>query len=653
MPQIAGPIASSDAIALASGRNRASPRGGGAIWRLRLLFVGLTIGPILLSAVGGYLSYRASYERAAVGLAEAASVAQENTAKIIDTHSLVAARIDDLLSGSSDAEIRSQEKLLHESIAQQIEDFPQVSAAWVIDGNGHELVSARVYPVDRDLDHSGRDDYRTLQEPRILTLIRALRARSLDRGDYQPYFTVSRRRRAPDGEFRGIVVVAVSGSYFASFYNPLVDGSAQYTVSVLREDGANLARYPETAAFSSPGEPNHLLRRAIADKATSGLVATGSPLRGDGSLVAYKRIANYPVYVTVAQTRASMLHVWLESIIGYVITGVPAAIGLMLLSLFALRRTRREQLAVARARDATAQRADLEAHLHQMQGLLTGGIAHDFNAALAGISANIESLQSDLEFLEARRRKWIASAIGGCKRASVIARRLLTFARREPVDPQPIDVTKAVTRLSELPWRSMTDHIAIKFRLSGELWPVFVDPQQLETALLNLAFNARDAMDGRGSLTIETTNCHLGEDYAARHPEVSPGDYVAIFVSDTGRGMPQEVRDKAFHPLFTTKEAGKGSGLGLSQVYGFITRSGGDCIIDSKPGHGTTVKLYLPRYFGVQEDADSRTGNGAQEGGHRDFPVAAGGEASRGAKSNEMDRLLGQLADYVHDSSGK
>src|SRR5712692_8209893 len=224
----------------------------GAIGTLWVLLVGTIIVPLLLAAIGGYVSYRASYQAAAAALAEAVAVAEENTTKILDTHMLVAARIDDLLTGLTDSQLLAQEKTLHERIAQQIEGLPQVAAAWVIDANGRELVSARVFPVNRDLDHSGREDFRALQDAGVQTFIWALRARGLDRGDYQPYFTVSQRRQAPDGSFRGIVVVAVSGPYFASFYNSLLGGSAQYAASVLHEDGTILARYPETAQPPAP-----------------------------------------------------------------------------------------------------------------------------------------------------------------------------------------------------------------------------------------------------------------------------------------------------------------------------------------------------------------------------------------------------------------
>jgi signal transduction histidine kinase len=589
-------------------------RASGAIQTLRLLVVGTIVLPLLVGAGAAYFSYRASYFNAAATLNEAVAVAAENTTKILDTHLLVAARIDDLLSPLSDAEIHADEEALHDRIARQIRDLPQVAAAWVIDAAGHELVSARVYPVNRTIDNATRADFRALQNPKVQTYIWALRARSLEGGSYRPYFTVSRRFSTPDGAFRGIIVVAVSGNYFASFYNSLLGGSAQYAASVLRDDGTLLARYPATIAPEAPQQGSDLAR-AIAAKTTGGILASGSPL-GDGSLVAYERLASYPVYVAIGRTRASVLRDWLRSVIGYVAIGVPAAIGLMLLSLVALRRTRREQRALAQARDAITERARIEAQLHQAQkmeavGLLTAGIAHDFNNLLTVVAGNIALLKGDLETLGPRREKFIELAISGCERATALTKRLLSFARREPVDPRPVDVNEVVTGLSDLPWRSLGDQIAAEFRLQGGLWPVFVDANQLENALLNLALNARDAMAGRGTLTIETANTALDHAYAAAHPSVPPGEYVAIRVSDTGCGMPQEVRERAFDPFFTTKGAGKGTGLGLSQVYGFVTRSGGHCTIDSALGHGTTIKLYLPRHAGEPAAAGAESGNGA------------------------------------------
>src|SRR6266705_2639251 len=205
MRSMAAPNNSGDTKSPAS--ERPAPRDTaafGAVRTLRVLLVGTIIVPLLLAAIGGYFSYQASYHAAAAALAEAVAVAQENTTKILDTHTLVAARIDDLLTGVTDPQLRAQEKTLHEQIARQIEGLRQIAAAWVIGANGRELVSARVFPVNRDLDHSGREDFRTLRDARLPAFIWALRARSLGRGDFQPYFTVSQRRQAPDGSFCGI-----------------------------------------------------------------------------------------------------------------------------------------------------------------------------------------------------------------------------------------------------------------------------------------------------------------------------------------------------------------------------------------------------------------------------------------------------------------
>jgi signal transduction histidine kinase len=246
-------------------------------------------------------------------------------------------------------------------------------------------------------------------------------------------------------------------------------------------------------------------------------------------------------------------------------------------------------------------------------GLLTAGIAHDFNNLLTVVSGNIALLKSDTEEPDPRRRKFIASAISACERAAALTKRLLGFARREPIDPRPVDVNGVIASISDLPWRSLGDKIVAEFRLADGLWPVFVDPNQLENALLNLALNARDAMGGRGTLTIETANTRLDAAAAANLPGTVAGDYVMVCVGDTGCGMTPDVREKAFDPFFTTKEAGKGTGLGLSQVYGFVTRFGGGCAIDSDPGHGATVKLYLPRYLGVLEDTNGAAGHGMRE----------------------------------------
>jgi PAS domain S-box-containing protein len=254
--------------------------------------------------------------------------------------------------------------------------------------------------------------------------------------------------------------------------------------------------------------------------------------------------------------------------------------------------------AVVVYRDVTATR-ETERQLQQAQkmeavGELTGGVAHDFNNILTVITGTIEILAdavADKPGLAAVA-KMIDEAAG---RGADLTQRLLAFARRQPLQPHEIDVNALVLDATKLLRPTLGEHIEIKTVLAGDLNAALVDPSQLSSALLNLAINSRDAMPNGGKLTLETSNVHLDGNYAKANSDVQPGDYVLIAVSDTGEGIPADIRDRVFEPFFTTKDVGRGSGLGLSMVYGFLKQSGGHIKIYSEVGHGTTIKLYLPR----------------------------------------------------------
>lgn len=245
---------------------------------------------------------------------------------------------------------------------------------------------------------------------------------------------------------------------------------------------------------------------------------------------------------------------------------------------------------LARMREILAQSQKMDA-----LGQLTGGIAHDINNVLTVIRNAVDGLQRRVRAGERDVSRY-ADAIGrGADRATSLARRLLAFARRQALEPKALDANKLVGGLTDMLKRTLPEGIAIETVFAGGLWWTEVDPSQLESALLNLVLNARDAMPDGGKLTIETGNAFLDDRYAAAYAEVSPGQYVMIAVSDTGGGMSKEVASRAFEPFFTTKGAGQGTGLGLSQVYGFVKQSSGHVNIYSELGSGTTVKVYLPR----------------------------------------------------------
>jgi signal transduction histidine kinase/FixJ family two-component response regulator len=575
---------------------------GSAAQTFRLLLFGVILAPVLLLAGSGYLAYvayEAVFEHAASNLARATEVAEEHALKVLDTHKLAALRIDELVAGLSDQELRTQEQSLHRQMAQQIRALPQVETAWVEDRMGHPLVTATVYPADRSLDLSDQDYFRALQDPATETFIGAIPSRRTSR----PLFTVAQRRTGTSGGFDGVIVVGVSPDYFRDFYDKLLGNRRDYTTGLYRADGATLACYPEVVwRGSRPVVPTPLLG-AIGHQPDKGIFTDPPGFDDVQQMVAYKRIGDYPLYVTVGRTRASILREWQNLMIRDLYFSVPAASGLVLLSVFAWRRTRREQETLSRLRQALARREAAEEQLRQAQkmeaiGQLTSGVAHDFNNLLTVVAGNIELLQRRLGARDHELQRFAAAAMRGVERASTLTHRLLAFSRRQPLDPRPVDVNRLVIGMMDLLRRTLGEHVAVQAVLAEGVCASCVDSNELEHSLLNLAINARDAMPKGGTLTIETARSYIDEAAAAADHEVAAGEYNVISVVDTGSGMSRAVLDKAFDPFFTTKEAGQGTGLGLSQVYGFIRQSGGHCSIFSEPGVGTTVRLFLPRHFG-------------------------------------------------------
>ena len=265
-----------------------------------------------------------------------------------------------------------------------------------------------------------------------------------------------------------------------------------------------------------------------------------------------------------------------------------------------------------------AERELAESKMRQMQkleavGQLTGGIAHDFNNMLTVIISGLSLIKRRLAAGNTDVVALADATMDGANRAATLTSRLMAFARQQPLQPQHIDANKLVGSMADMISRTLGEAIHLESVLAAGLWSTQADPPQLESALLNLCVNARDAMPGGGKLTIETANTHVDDHYASEHA-VRAGQYVLIAVSDTGTGMAPDILAKAFEPFFTTKETGKGTGLGLSQVHGFIKQSGGHVQIYSEPGHGTAVKIYLPRLVEIPV---------AQRAAHEEKPLSA------------------------------
>ena len=264
--------------------------------------------------------------------------------------------------------------------------------------------------------------------------------------------------------------------------------------------------------------------------------------------------------------------------------------------------------AIVRLEKEIAEREKAEEALRQAQkmeavGQLTGGVAHDFNNLLQVITGNLDVLRQRTTDRQVSRLT--DAALRGAERAAALTQRLLAFSRRQPLDPRPVEINKLVAGMSDMLHRTLGETIVVETVLAAGVWRAYADANQLESAVLNLAVNARDAMPQGGKLTIETANTSLDDQYAASHEGVQPGQYVSVAVTDTGTGMDKETLARVFEPFFTTKETGRGSGLGLSQVFGFMRQSNGHVTIYSELGEGTIVRLYLLRYVGAETATDN------------------------------------------------
>lgn len=296
--------------------------------------------------------------------------------------------------------------------------------------------------------------------------------------------------------------------------------------------------------------------------------------------------------------------------------------------------------------ERTAQLRMNEEALRQAQkmeavGQLTGGVAHDFNNILQVIVGNLEVIRRLVPADAGRIQRSVEQALNGARQASSLTQRLLAFSRRQPLDPKPIDVNSLVNGLSELLNRSLGETISVETVRGAGLWKVEADPNALESAMLNLAVNARDAMPQGGKLTIETMNAYIDEVYSTSHAEVVAGQYVLVSVSDTGVGMDPDTARRAFEPFFTTKPVGQGTGLGLSQVYGFVKQSGGHVKIYSEVGQGTTVKIYLPRLEHSNEPPEEQPSAPVPEGTPEETILVVEDDASVRTYSVDALRDLG------------
>ena len=557
-----------------------------AIRLLKLMMVASLVLPAVLFAFAAWVSYRNFEREADERIARSLDILHEHALKVLQTVERTFAEINEITRGMSDDDIRLNEERLHTRLKRIDEQLPQVQGIAIIDRNGHALVSANLFPVPKDLNFSDCDYFQALAKSNPGTYVSSVHEpRMAGLGRY--FFALAQRRPSADGEFNGLVSVAVLPNYFEDFYAKMSGNEGGY-FGMAREDGGFLARYPVPKNRRLKLDERSQFRRGIARGLNRYIFTIDSQLDGIDRRIGYRKLTGFPVYVLAGVERSAIVHEWLAYMSSHLVFGLPATAFLFFGLWLALRRTERLY-------DEADRREAAEGALRQSQrleaiGQLTGGVAHDFNNLLMIISGSVQRLRAELsDKKQTRLLDMIATAT---QRGESLTRQLLTYSRRQTLTPQVIDLSQRLPLLRELLVRSLGVAIEIKVDVPDGVCAVRVDPGEFELAILNLAVNAKDAMPQGGTLSIRAKPVTLKGEGSE---EGLSGEFVAIRVADTGHGIPPDVLAHVFEPFFTTKEIGKGTGLGLSQVYGFAKQSGGTATISSVEGRGTAITVYLPR----------------------------------------------------------
>jgi len=568
----------------------------GFSWPSRLLLVAALAVPLSLLTIAAWQNFRLERREAEQRVNIKTGELHEHALSALQTYELILAWIDDRIRGLDWDRIEHDGGLRR--FLSDLETLPQIGAVLLVDPDGRIRASGRPLPPTM-ADISNSDASIGQKDSAAGIFIGQGR---VDPVTHLSGFDIRRRRSTPDGSYDGAIAISARPEYFANFFST-VSSDENASALLLRDDGSVLVRYPPFVAplvFSS----DRPVMRAIASSPDHGMFWSQGGTDGVERLFGYRRIGKYPLYVAFGIPKHGVLARWWANLIDYLLFAVPASLGLLCMTLFAVRQLQRQRIATWRWR-ATAQRLtremdrriQAEAELHQAQkmealGRLTGGVAHDFNNLLTVLQGCLENLSGHQteEKLQAR----VEMALATVERAEKLTSQLLTFSRRRPLTVVRLDLNDVLRQMAELLARTVGSGIRVETDLAPDLWQVDADATQLELAVINLAINSRDAMPAGGLLRVRTFNTTLPSRAFGGDPN-STTEFAGLEINDTGTGMAPEVLARAFEPFFTSKEPGKGTGLGLSMVYGFAQQSGGSASIRSEFGRGTTVTLFLPR----------------------------------------------------------
>jgi two-component system NtrC family sensor kinase len=559
---------------------------------LQLMMIAAVVLPAALFIYAAWVSYREFHDVADERIGRSLDVMQEQALKVFETINSTFAEVNEIVRGMSDAQMRAEAPQLHERLADIVATMPQLKAIVIVGRDGTPLVRSLSPIIPDDVNFSDRDYFEAQRSGDAGTYVSSMRLPQLPGSGGGEFFDLSRRLKTPDGTFAGVIAIAVLPGYFEDFYRLIGRGSGNF-FALVRSDGSYLARYPAPDDRSQRLSENSMLRTAIDRGIDQGFYTVHSEIDGVVRRINFRKVPSFSVYALAGVSDDAIRAEWLSSMATHLLYGLPAVILILAVLFLTLRRTQR--LYEEADRREVAEIALRQSQRLEAIGQLTGGVAHDFNNLLMIVSGSVHRLRRDV--VDEKQLRLLDAIVNAIHRGESLTRQLLSFSRRQTLQPTVIDLAAWLPELKEMLSRSLRGDIEVRLLVPRRPCFVKIDASELELALLNLAFNARDAMPSGGVLSITakpiTLRGKLGE-------EGLSGPFVAIRVGDSGQGIPAEILPRVFEPFFTTKEVGKGTGLGLSQVYGFAKQSGGAANITSTPRRGTAITLFLPRSFEEQ-----------------------------------------------------
>ncbi len=575
----------------------------GLRWHLLLIAASIVVplGAFAFVAWQDWLAVMAAAER---DVGQTADTEREHTLKVLETNQLIIHLVDERIRSMSWDEITSS-RPLHEYLVDLQRRFPQLQAIAIVDPNGVLRNSNVAFPTPQ-LQESDRWDFfaraRNGDDSLLVGSVRQGRERLTE-----PHFGLAQRRSSPDGRFDGVIAVSMLPRYFADVWQQNWHDTPGQITDLVRSDLKILARLP-------PAKFDHLNTSApiVADmqRGVEAMIRNVSSVDGIERLVTYRRVPGFDVVLISGQDMAVLRASWYQHLLAYGSIFGAAILALTSMALTATRHMQSERHAVHQWREAIdelSREADRR-HLTERQlaqaeklealGKVAGGFAHDFGNILSAIKLNLDCLRG--RCISEEDEKALEDSISEAELGVQAVRSLLTFARHESLERDTIDLSIILQQIETLLRQAVGAISELRLDVEPGTWVVTANTNQLELAMLNLAVNARDAMPDGGKIRIAARNVVLGGT-----PEGLVGEFVAISLSDTGSGMAPDIATRAIEPFFTTKAEGAGTGLGLSQVYGFAKDCSGTVVIESAVGRGTTVTVYLPRHVVADEPGDA------------------------------------------------